>query len=69
MPTEEEVSDGIHVLFHGMPYPVADIVAELPDGTRVPAVATESGIGFDRTLPRGTWILRRGVRRWPIGQS
>lgn len=68
-PTEQEIEEGIHVFFHGTPYPVEEIAAELPDGTRVPAVAREGGIGFDRALPPGTWILRGRRRAWgPIGQ-
>jgi hypothetical protein len=52
---EQETSDGIHVFFHGTPYRVDDISAELPDGTRVPAVLQQGGrrIGLRWRAPPG----------------
>jgi hypothetical protein len=70
-PNEEPREDGIGVFFDPAHYNAADIEAELPNGSRVPAVLQEGGrrLGFDRLLPAGTWILRRGVRTWgPIGR-
>jgi hypothetical protein len=65
-----EMPDGVSVFFEPARYPPEQIEAELPDGTRLPSVRQLGGrrLGFDRLLPRGSWILRNGVRTWgPVG--
>ena len=69
-PEQELEGEGINVFFEPPRYRPKDIEAELPDGTRVPSKLLSGGrrLGFDRSLPRGAWILRRGVRTWgPVG--
>jgi len=80
-PKQQPADDGIHVFFlskpgfflrkPGFPYATSDLAAELPDGSRLEAVDQLEGsrIGFNRALPPGTWILLRGKRTWPVGQS
>ena len=68
-PEQEPAGGGINVFFEPPRYRPEDIEAELPDGTRVPSKRLLGGrrLGFDRSLPRGVWILFRGVRKWPVG--
>jgi hypothetical protein len=72
-PVQEETPDGVDVFFwrkEGSNYSPEDIEAELPDGTRLKAVEQLGGrrLGFERPVPRGTWILLRGKRTWgPVG--
>jgi hypothetical protein len=71
-PTEEPTEGDTRVFFDPGHYDSAEIEAELPDGSHVPAVLQEGGrrIGFDRLLPAGTWILRSGRRVWgPVGRT
>ncbi|HYU93833.1 MAG TPA: hypothetical protein VEN95_10200 [Actinomycetota bacterium] len=63
-------ADGIGVIFHSARYAAKDVEAELPDGSRIPAMEMEDGRLRFESLPPGTWILHLGVRTWgPIGRS
>lgn len=66
---QEGGPDGIYVFLWrtgGAQYGPADLAAEFPDGTIVPAISELEGrrLGFGRALPPGTWILLRGKRTW-----
>jgi hypothetical protein len=54
----------------GRQYSPSELVAELPDGTRMPAILDLGGqrYTFGHPLPSGTWILLHGKRVWgPLG--
>ena len=71
-PQEEPADEEVNVFFEPSKYRPEDIEAELPDGTRVPSKLLLGGrrLGFDRSLPRGAWILLGGVRTWgPVGKE
>lgn len=69
---EQEPAEDGYLVFFEQPHPFSpqEIEAELPDGTRVASVLQLGGrrLGFDRPLPQGSWILRKGARTWgPVG--
>jgi hypothetical protein len=71
-PEQEETDEGYVVFWEPACYSPDDIEAELPDGTRLKAVLLLDGrrLGFERPLPRGTQLLRRGEAFWwrPVGE-
>jgi hypothetical protein len=64
-PEKESSQDGIRVWWDRPYYRPSDLEAELPDGSRIGAVALAGGqVGFDRLLPKGAPILLRGKEVW-----